>query len=453
LLWDPFAPWPARRRWIWAGLALLAALVQGPTFVRGLRPDPRAGVDFFQEWASARNVLDGRPAYEPLPEAVRRHVGAASGRPDPEAIRYNAHPPPSVLMALPFAFLSYPDATLAWNLLTLALIGASGVATLRALGVAPTAGAIAPTVALLLLFSPFRQQMAQGQLNGLLLALLTGAWLADRHRRPVLAGVLIGTATAAKLFPGFVLGYFLLRRQGRAVAAGVLAFAAWTVLSAAVLGPGAYTTYRHEVVPHVAGAFRSNWLNASLPGLWAKLFGRDGASFFDNVVAPLWPAPGVATAGTVLSVLAVLGLWAGVVHRARDRDAGDHAFGLTLVAMLLVSPIAWDHYVVLLALPLLHVWITLPPHAGARVAFLVVLVGLGVEPRMVFARAVPPWEGTSWRIQSPLALATALCYLNYLLIATFAMTWRARGGPPAHQPSVPGVPLKGPTSSGVIQPP
>jgi hypothetical protein len=49
---------------------------------------------------------------------------------------------------------------------------------------------------LVLLYSPFRQQFSQGQLNAVLLLLITGAWAAERSARPGLAGVLLAVATA-----------------------------------------------------------------------------------------------------------------------------------------------------------------------------------------------------------------------------------------------------------------
>jgi hypothetical protein len=49
-----------RRALAVAGLAVSVCSLQGLQFVRSLRPRPTVGVDFFQDWASARNLLISR---------------------------------------------------------------------------------------------------------------------------------------------------------------------------------------------------------------------------------------------------------------------------------------------------------------------------------------------------------------------------------------------------------
>src|SRR5208282_6248200 len=69
-LWDPANAWPSGRRLIWALLATSVLVAQGPSFLHNIRKRWGGGNDFFQDWTSARNVLEGRPAYLPLSEAA-----------------------------------------------------------------------------------------------------------------------------------------------------------------------------------------------------------------------------------------------------------------------------------------------------------------------------------------------------------------------------------------------
>ena len=78
-VWDPLAIRPSARPRIWAVLALIVAVTQGPSFVDSLRPEPTEGVDFFQEWSSARNHLEGHPVYDDLETAAGRYVGYRRG--------------------------------------------------------------------------------------------------------------------------------------------------------------------------------------------------------------------------------------------------------------------------------------------------------------------------------------------------------------------------------------
>src|SRR4051794_21139132 len=111
--------WPWRRRCLWLVLLTGTLAWLGPGFLTNLRPPRTRILDFFQEWASARNFCDGLPIYTNQEESSRRYLGYQ--RPSPEGffLEFNAHPPTSVLLVLPLAHLDYPDAFLAWSLLSL----------------------------------------------------------------------------------------------------------------------------------------------------------------------------------------------------------------------------------------------------------------------------------------------------------------------------------------------
>src|SRR4051794_29898700 len=118
-IWDPLAAIPSARRWLWGLLAVIACLTQGPAFLDSLRPAPEEGVDFFQEWASANNLRHGLPIYTDLERAADLYLGYKRQPTEEMLFMRNAHPPTSVLLALPFASLDYPNATLIWNLISL----------------------------------------------------------------------------------------------------------------------------------------------------------------------------------------------------------------------------------------------------------------------------------------------------------------------------------------------
>jgi hypothetical protein len=78
-------------------LSLLAIAVYGPQFAAMWRPPVGLYLDFLQDWLSARNYWTDQPIYT----------------------TWNAHPPVSVLVVLPFGFVTnYRDAHLLWNLVT-----------------------------------------------------------------------------------------------------------------------------------------------------------------------------------------------------------------------------------------------------------------------------------------------------------------------------------------------
>jgi hypothetical protein len=394
-----------------------------------MRPRRDYLCDFVQEWASARNLIDGRPIYEDQEISLARYLDFHRDPENPTDrffLRVNAHPPTSVLLAVPLAWLDYPDAVLTWNMLSLLALAVSLWLMNRHLRITSSPWALLPLMTFLLLCGPFRQQVIQGQLNLMLLLLLTGTWAADRSGRPLLAGVLLGTATAIKLFPGFLLLYFLLRRDWKAAAAAVVWSAILTALTAGLVGTAAYRDYASEVVPQVGAAFVSSWWNASLAGFWSRLF---NPATDQHHVLPLWQNPLLAQTGMLLSRLAVVALLVRVVPRARTPAEQDLAFGLVLVGMLLVSPLTWDHYFLLLPLPVVLLWQRLPPGGIARWLFAVIPVILSLNLKWFFNLTVPGgWPGgTAGPVQTLTVVALPFYALLALFVVGVVILWRHAG--------------------------
>jgi hypothetical protein len=436
-------PWPLWQRLLWAALAALACWLQLGPFVEQLRPRRDHPLDFFQEWASARNYLTGLPVYLSQRESFTRHLGY---EPPADLLAYNAHPPTSVLLAVPFARLDYPDAFLAWNLLSLAALVGCLVLTVRGLNVRWSWWAVFPAVALLLFCDPFRQQMLQGQLNLLLALLLTAAWWAERRGGAAWAGVWLGTATALKLFPGFLVAYAAWRGRWRTAAAGAGTFLLLTALTAGVLGVDCYRDYVRDVLPTLEH-YRNNGNNISLVGFWGKLFNPNnpwsGAndvtpeearrlSNWDRLLplyrsAPLARAGGLACAAVIALALAwVLRPW----RRPPDPDL---AFALTMTAMLLVSPITWPHYALLLFVPLALLWVRLPPRGVGRWVFWAAVLSLWVNLNVVFDLTIP--GGRAAGVVRPAQTLTVLSFQMYAVLALFVLLLREAGKERTPQPA------------------
>jgi hypothetical protein len=354
--------------------------------------------DFFQEWFSARLWREGRSPYTPLREGTRRYLGVGS---DPRSLmlELNAHPPPAILVALPFGGLTFRAAFALWNGLSLLALAASIWLVVRTLHPPVPAWAVLPAAAGLVVSFPFWQQMIHGQLNLVLLLLVTGGWAADRAGRQWLAGALVGAALALKLFPGVLLVYFLAAGRWRVALGGLVAALGLSVLAAVVLGPGVFAAYAVEVLPVTSG-FARVWSNLALAGLWHKLFDPDPNWGSWVQVVPIVQSPEAAWALTCLSSLAVAGLVAWSARRARSLRERDWAFAAAVAGMILATPVAWDHYCLLLLLPVV---LLASPEAG-------------MGRRFLFWPAVAVLEVSPYKL-APLGLT--LCDLRYTAGASF----------------------------------
>ncbi len=432
-LWDPVNALPSARKWIWALLAVHVLIAQGPTFLRNIPGRWDGGNDFFQDWTSARNVLEGRPAYLPLSVAAALHGPKMGGRPAViPRLPWNAHPPTSVLATLPLALLDYLDAVTLWNVLGLIAITASLALIFRELRFPVAAWSILPIVTLGLLCGPVRGQISQGQWNAPLLLLLTLAWVAGRRGRDSWAGIWVGSALTLKLFPVFFFLYFVIQRRWRALIAACLWSVALSLVTIAALGLDAYRDYYNLVLPTLR-EFRSGWNNASLQAFWLKNFAV-GANHYGLYAEPMVRGPLLAQTGIVLSYAAVLVTtfffvkWSKPICSSNSKYE-DLRYSLTMVTMLLLAPVCWDHYLLLLALPLALVWSGLGRSNFQRLAFLLLVAAVWVGPNELWRvggvdlvgswpdfQDVPP---RTYLIHRPLFVLAFLSVHFYALLALY----------------------------------
>jgi hypothetical protein len=380
--------------------------------------------DFFQEWYSAHLWWSGQSPYAPMESGARAHLHIS-----PEVTqglpRLNAHPPGAVLLALPLGELDFADAFAVWGTLSAWCLAVSVPLLIRGLRPALPGWAVLPLGVAVALSAPFWAQLVHGQLNLFLLLLIVGAWLADRSGRPLLAGGLIGTAALVKLFPAYLLVYFVLARRWRALAAGLTAIGIGLVVTSAVLGPDIWPVYFTEVVP-VTQEFASAWPNASLTGWWLKLF--DPSSVWPLVrPTPIVAERSIALAGAVLSALVLTGwLWYCIRRTGGDRDVG---WAAATVIMLLVSPTTWDHYLLLLALPVVVLGCRLP--AGwPRLVLVSALITLAIPLFQILQFGMHligvTGDGRMGWASPPIVTVTLLSAHTYALLSLLVLLNRVR---------------------------
>jgi hypothetical protein len=317
---------------------------RGPIWVAAMRPAKDDVIDFYQDWGSAKNHLVGLPVYTPHSTSIPRHLGLPSN-PIP-GIEYNAHPPTSVLLALPLARLDYPEAVLVWNTISLgAFLASLGIVVV----VLPVPRPLfLPALALLPFCLPVLGNLELGQLNLFLVLLATMIWALERSGRSSTGGLILGAAAAIKLFPTYLAVYFLARGQIRPLLAATLSSLALTLVTALVLGLDTYHDYVSVVLPYQS-KFQGLGYNLSIAGLWHKLFDPTAHVV---LVPSLWPSSALARWGTYGSDLAITAIVATLAYRARTLAQRDLAFALAVTAMLLASPVTWDITLVLLLVPI-----------------------------------------------------------------------------------------------------
>jgi hypothetical protein len=209
-------------------------------------------------------------------------------------------------------------------------------------------------VGVLLLFNmrPLADTVAFGQIDIMLLLLLTIALVSALRGRESVAGVAVALGTLFKLYPVLLLALFVVRRQWRALLGFGVAFLALNGFAVLVMGWEMHRIYLFEVVPNIGGG--TAWVeNQTINGFLSRAFapGMDAAIFEHPVVTAL------TYSGFLLTMaIATLLAWrlprpsvspATVADAAAQERIGQRSmllFGLFVIIMVLAVPAAWMHY-------------------------------------------------------------------------------------------------------------
>ncbi len=207
---------------------------------------------------------------------------------------------------------------------------------------------------------PWTRTLTAGQLNGVLLLCLAGAFAALRAGRDGLAGSVLGFAALFKLSPGLFLVTFLIRRRWRALGFMIATMALLGLASVAAVGVRIHLdflpmlkqmSYGHSTWQDHGATFWKDPANQSLNSLLTHLL------VSGNMITDPWiesdqhtadTATRVATAAAALLFLAV---FARVRRGAAGRADEDAAFMATILLALLIPSLMWDHYLVLAIMP------------------------------------------------------------------------------------------------------
>jgi len=302
--------------------------------------------DFIQEYLLARSVAAGANPYLPLPQlSAQFNVGAPH-----EIFPHPApYPPPLALFSLPLALLNYERAAAAWLIFELFCLLAS-----TALLVGWMRPKAALSAALLAAWAALGwahvwEELVTGQVNALLLLLLALAWRALRGEKQIAGGILLGTVIALKIIAWPLTLFLLVRRKLAGATAAVATFATANLLAGALMGWAAVIEYYVRVGPAVMSLYRAHIRNLSLWGVGWRLFSGTGSPVLAGIQAPpLIHAPSVASLmGYCLPVVTLaICLW--LTAKMKSFDSG---YGLMICVSLLISPLLWSHYLIILAIP------------------------------------------------------------------------------------------------------
>jgi alpha-1,2-mannosyltransferase len=269
------------------------------------------GYDFLAYHQAAERVLSGQPLYD----MSYTETGGFG-------LFY--YPPTFAPLILPLGLLSAPTATALW-------IGSSVLAFLGGLIILPASRSVRWWVLLLAGWSfPFVYAVKLGQVGPILFALFAVGWrwLDDPGR----LGASAALGAAIKVQPGLILVWALLTRRFTAVIVGAVVLTVLALVSVAIAGMSAWTdfmTLLRTVSDPITTAHNFT------PGAVAYQLGVS-----ESIAALIQLA---STVGVAVAFL--------VAVRGCSAEA---SYLVAVIASQLASPILWDHYAMILLLPVAY---------------------------------------------------------------------------------------------------
>ena len=337
-------------------------------------------------------------------------------------------PPFQAVFFAPFAAIAGANATaakIAWHLVGVACLAAGVWSTGRAWDDARAdlglpARPWLPTLffSLLAVLLPLQTNFEHQNLNPVLLALVAGAMLLLTRGSSNAAGVLVGIATALKVFPALLIGYLLLRHRRAAVVAAVTAVVL-TAVPVMLYGPAEYAQLLRDFWRLANSGWPVRGNNQSLIAAIDRYltgFSADGVREQHGTVIALYCA--------AAALLLASALWAAIAWRCPARPAFVIQMAAIVTVAALLSPIAWDHYWLLMLPAFVIVYDSADEHllgrAGRYVFWTLAVLVSGLSPLTLGKTGF-----NAARDLSAYTIAGIILYV-WLLVLSWRVSSRAR---------------------------
>lgn len=284
----------------------------------------------------AAMVHDGAPLYD---------LAAIESNPLGDTYKY---PPAFALLFAPFAQLPFVPAIVTWRAFNFLLLIIAVWLLLRSYNVSLRSWMGAGLFLLLCTLQPLIDTLRYGQVDLLMLALIMAGLYALRRNQNVFLGIWIGIAAAFKLYPAYLLGLALVQRRWRAFVGAALAAGLISGLALVVFGWTNTLVFLRDVL--AATGVGTAWVeNQTFNGFLNRLLSSEQ-------IALLPDDGGVVRLATYAWAIVITGLTAWLTRPA-SAVRPDMSYGLWVVAMLLILPVAWMHYQTLLLIPFFQIFV------------------------------------------------------------------------------------------------
>ncbi len=246
------------------------------------------------------------------------------------------YPPTTFLFLFPFGLISIDIAQKIWTILSFSSL----VGTIFVILKVATKRFSLLTFLLIYSFSmlsfPVKFTLGMGQVNLILLFLLSLCFFFYQRKQFYVAGILLGVASSIKLIPIFLLLFFIRKKAFGVVGACIITFISLGVFSMFLFGESLIRQYIFEVLPNISTAGNSAYYNQAFTGFLSRIAVPNDIARIINY-----------------SLLGVLLFVSFILTNPKTQNALRELmeYGIFVTAILIGGGLAWQHHFVLLIIP------------------------------------------------------------------------------------------------------
>jgi len=266
---------------------------------------------------------------------------------------------------------------------------------------------------LILMSAPVNLNFYWGQSQLMILALMVAAMRAMERERDGAAGLLIAASALLRAYPLLLVGYFVVRRKWRAVIFAMAGIAAGGFATVAILGLSQTLSFVHGALWLTDYRVVNRVDDLSLGPFVSRMF------WAITGTAPPSPVDWVRLAAIATADVVVLGLTIRATLADADRRDPDwRIYSLWIATAIMLTPVGWHHYLVLLAIPFVQMVASAAQgRSGSRAIWMAALAYLlsAISLRAFSRFMVPP--PTAFQLTLPW-LARALEETSFIALLT-----------------------------------
>lgn len=284
-----------------------------------------SGSDFYLYYTASERLLQGTSIY------------------DHEYAQF----PFMTLVTAPLILLPYETSAVIWDILIIICYLVMGFVLYKEFKLHLPLEWLVVIAGIYLIWFPFLENISLGQISIPLSLLIVLAWSRLRNNNELTGGIFLGLAALIKLYPGLFLLYLLLMRKFKAAAAMCITGMIGVIITFLVVGDANFIEYFTSTLPNDSTIFAGIPLNLSLYGVTIRAFSSTEwmISMFNIDFNRVFLMFGVTTLVIGLYVLHTVG------QRKKNANDDDRLFAITILSMLLISPITWPHVFPMLLIP------------------------------------------------------------------------------------------------------